>query len=260
MKSILYFTLSCLFALNLNAQGIMAIGEIEVKSQQAFQTAVTNWMTALKKGMDKPDQQSSFFRKQGSNTVYWAQWHESIEAMIAMQRKQEASEEKIRQALMEQNMDPLIFEQFNNNTKFNELSVWEYIPELSSAHETWSPLSETEKNTFRYRRVQFFSVAMNANEAFEANRKKIKALDDQMGNTFHLAVFRSVFGKRNADYMVVVIDRSRIAYHENLGKRMKKRQKNDEWQAVWNANQTVAVRKWGILEDENWMKIADMDF
>lgn len=101
---------------------------------------------------------------------------------------------------------------------------------------------------------------MNANEAFEANRKKIKALDDQMGNTFHLAVFRSVFGKRNADYMVVVIDRSRIAYHENLGKRMKKRQKNDEWQAVWNANQTVAVRKWGILEDENWMKIADMDF
>lgn len=260
MKNLVSLVIALVLSTSLNAQNIMAVGEIEVKSPKAFKAAVDNWMSALKKGTGKEELNSYFYRVQGSNTIYWVQWHKSMEDLVAMQRLQEANEEKIYAALMEQNLDEEVFAQFNALTKFRELSIWEYVPELSTAHESFAPLPEEEKDRLNFRRVQYFSTDMNSNDAFEANRKKANEMDKEMGNEFHYALFRSVFGKRNADYLVMIADESKIEYHKHLEQRMTKRLNNDNWKKRWEENSKKETRQWGAINDESWVGINEMKY
>jgi hypothetical protein len=54
--------------------------------------------------------------------------------------------------------------------------------------------------------VQYFSVDFNNDQAFEDWRKKINDLDKELGIEMHMVVYRSVFGAKDKDYMVILID------------------------------------------------------
>lgn len=254
----LIFALVATFSLTINAQGIMVVNEIETDSPENFKTMVTQWMTAIKTGMELESLNTHVFAELGTKKMQFLQWYDSKQAMIDRMDQQENSREKIWAALQE--MPPLpegALETFNEVTSFRESSVWEYMPELSTTPETWTPLSQEEKDEHLYRRVQFVSVNMNADNAYENWTKKINEIDKKLGITYHYAVFKSMFGARDADYMVVLVDKSRFEYHANWEKRMELRLQDEDF----NAEAAKAtLDQWAVIDEFNWDRIIELTF
>lgn len=254
----LILTMFCLSVFSVNAQGVMALFEAETESIPTFNSVMDFWMGAVKKGMEMDDAKMYVFREQGTRNLKLVQWFDSKKAMIEHMDKQEASQEKIQAAMKEMTpMEEGTFEKFGETTDFKEASVWEYMPELSTTPETWSPLTKEERDEHKYRRVQFIDVKMNNDNAFEDNAKKQNELDKKLGIKYHLAVFKSVFGARDADYMVVLIDKSRFEYHKNWDERMKVRNANEEWKEFMKADN---LGKWSVMGESNWNRINKMTY
>jgi len=241
-----------------SAQGVMVVNEIETNSPENFKTIVNHWMTAVKTGMEKDNMQTYVFAEQGSKKMQFLQWFESKKAMVEQMDQQEASQQKIWAAFQE--MDPLpegSFETFNEATDFRESSVWEFMPELSSIAETWEPLSQEEKDANIYRRIQFIDVSTNSDQAFEQWNKDINALDKKLGVSYHYAVFKSVFGAKDADYMIVCVDKSRFDYHKNWSERMKVRNQSEEFKTLVSENN---LGKWSVVGEVNWDRILELTY
>ena len=51
---------------------------------------------------------------------------------------------------------------------------------------------------------------MNAQGEFETFRKAANDLDKKIGLTYHVAVFRNIFGGKDSDYLTILIDKNRI--------------------------------------------------
>ncbi|CAI8304388.1 MAG: Uncharacterised protein [Formosa sp. Hel3_A1_48] len=245
-------------ALVSNAQGIMVVNEIDTASPENFSTMVNHWMTAVKTGMEIDNMQSYVFAEQGSKKMQFLQWFDSKHAMVEQMDQQEASQEKIWAAFQE--MDPLpdgAFEAFNEVTDFRESSVWEYMPELSSIAETWEPLSQEEKDANTYRRIQYISVSMNSDQDFEQWNKDINALDKKLGVSYHYAVFKSVFGAKDADYMIVCVDKSRFDYHKNWAERMNVRTQSEAFKTLVSENN---LEKWSVVGEAHWDRVVELTF
>ena len=69
---------------------------------------------------------------------------------------------------------------------------------------------------------------------FEMFRKKGKELDEKRGVSYHVAVFRNIFGGKDADYLTVLIDKTRMDYMNNFINRMDKRRKAKDWKTNRN--------------------------
>ena len=247
--------LALIFSMTIYGQGVMLMFDIETKSQPSFKKAADNWFKAVKTQVgETPDMYT--YQVQGSREMRMLQWFESKQAMVAHMDKMDANESKVEETL--NNMEPMPEEDWTNfvtGTDFKEASVWEYIPELSML-DGWNALSEEEKLELRYRRVQFFSVDFNQDNAFEEWRKKINKLDKELGINFHMVVYRSVFGTKDKDYMVVLIDKSRFDYHSNWSERMKTRQASEAFKAAMNGG----PNGWAAVAEENWMRVNDMSY
>jgi len=254
----LLFILFTISILSVNAQGMLVLTEVETESVSTFETVMNKWMGALKTTMEIDDARMIVFREQGSRNLILAQWFDSLTDVVEHMDSQEANNEKIMQAW--ESSDPLeegTWEKFVEETDFKENTVWEYMPELSTTPETYSPLSQEEKDEISYRRVQYFSVKIGQSDSFEANRKKFNEMDKSIGVKFHLAVFKSVFGARDADYMVILLDKSRFDYHSNWQARMKVRNDSEAWQAAINNDN---LGNWSVTGEANWNRIKSMTY
>lgn len=247
------FTL--LMSMSMSSQQVMIMFDIETKSQSSFKKAADNWMQAVKSTIgDTPDMYT--YQVQDSRNMRMLQWFDSKQAMADHMDKMDAAESKIDEALNK--MEPMPEEDWTNfstGTNFKEASLWEHIPELSTMDD-WNALSDDEKDEMKYRRIQFFSTDFGMENAFEAWRKKINALDKELGVKLHMVVYRSVFGASGKDYMVVLLDKTRFDYHSNWSERMKTRQGSDAFKAMIND----APNGWTAVAEENWMRVNDMTY
>ena len=236
-------------------QQVMMMFDIEAESPSSFKAAADNWMKAVEKTVgDTPDMYT--YRVAGSRDMRMLQWFNSKQDMVAHMDKMDANESKVEETLS--GMEPMpdeVFQKFVSGTKFREASVWEHIPELSTM-DGWSALSDEEKLALTYRRVQYFSVDFGQDDAFEAWRKKVNAIDKELGINFHMVIYRSVFGAKDKDYMVILIDKTRFDYHKNWAERMAKRQASEAFQSMVNNNETG----WTAIGEENWRRINDMTY
>lgn len=247
-----------LAVVSVQAQAVMVVSEIETTSADNFSSVVSFWMSAVKTGLEIDDMQTYVFAEPQSKKMQFAQWFESKTAMVDRMELQDANQEKIWGAMQE--MEPLAdgaFEAFNSATNFRESSVWEYMPELSTTPETWETLSQEERDQFPYNRVQFIDVATNADTAYEQWTKDVNAIDKELGISYHYAVFKSIFGAKDADYMVICIDKSRFEYHNNWKTRMDLRNKNEKFSAMISENNND---KWSVIGETTWNRVLELTF
>lgn len=256
MKKLIFTLL--LAATTLSSAQIMVVNDIETDAQDNFSTMVTQWMTAVKMGLEIDDLKSYIFEQPGTKKIQFLQFYDSLSEMAAFRDKQKEGQEKVMEAF--QNMDPLpegTWETFNNITDFKESAVWEFQPELSTTPETWSVLSRAEKDAQFYRRVQYVNVKMNADNDFEAWTKKMNALDKELGISYHYAIFKSVFGARDADYMVMCIDKSQFEYFSNWEKRAEIRNQSEAYKTLKGA---LSVEQWSVISEFTWNRMLELTF
>ena len=253
----LIFTLLIVATTGLNAQ-IMVVNEIETESPENFSTVVTQWMTAIKTALEMEDTKTYTFSEPGTKKMQFLQFHETLTDMVAYRKKQDENQEKIWNTL--QSMDPLpegTVDTFNDVTSFRESSVWEFMPELSTTPETWSILSRAEKDEHLYRRIQYVTLKMNQDNAYEDWNKKMNALDKKLGISYHYAIFKSVFGAKDADYMVMCIDKSQFDYFRNWEKRTEIREQSDEYKALV---EELSISQWSVISEFTWNRILELTF
>ena len=253
----LIFTLLIASTTGLNAQ-IMVVNEIETESPENFSTVVTQWMTAIKTALEMEDTKTYTFSEPGTKKMQFLQFHETLTDMVAYRKKQDENQEKIWNTL--QSMDPLpegTVDTFNDVTSFRESSVWEFMPELSTTPETWSILSRAEKDEHLYRRIQYVTLKMNQDNAYEDWNKKMNALDKKLGISYHYAIFKSVFGAKDADYMVMCIDKSQFDYFRNWEKRTEIREQSDEYKALV---EELSISQWSVISEFTWNRILELTF
>jgi len=251
------FTFLLAVTTGLNAQ-IMVVNEIETESQENFSTMVTQWMTAIKSTLEIEDAKTYTFEEPSTKKVQFLQFYDSMTDMVEFRNNQDENQEKIWGTL--QNMEPMpegTIETFNEVTSFKESSVWEFMPELSTTPETWSILSRAEKDAHFYRRIQYINVKMNQDMAYEAWNKKMNALDKKLGISYHFAIFKSVFGAKDADYMVVCIDKSQFDYFRNWEKRTEIREKSAEYNALVGE---LSTSNWSLISEFTWHRILELTF
>ena len=248
-----------LFALSMlstYSQGVIVISEAETESIPTFEAVYNQWMGAVKTTMNIDDARMIVFREMGTRKLQMLQWFDSLSDMAKQIEDQEANNAKIMETF--QGMTPMpegTMEKFANTIDFKESTVWKYRQDLSTTDATYAPLSQEEKDKTRYRRVQFMDVDFGQNEAFEADRKKINELDKSLGINFHIAVFENVFGSRDAEYMVILLDNSRFDYHKNWETRMQTRQASQAWKdATANSN----LGDWSVLRESSWNRLVRM--
>ena len=253
----LIFTLLIASTTALNAQ-IMVVNEIETESPENFSSLVTQWMTAIKTALEMEDTKTYTFSEPGTKKMQFLQFHETLTDMVAYRKKQDENQEKIWNTL--QSMDPLpegTIDTFNDVTSFRESSVWEFMPELSTTPETWSILSRAEKDEHLYRRIQYVTLKMNQDNAYEDWNKKMNALDKKLGISYHYAIFKSVFGAKDADYMVMCIDKSQFDYFRNWEKRTEIREQSDEYKALV---EELSISQWSVISEFTWNRILELTF
>jgi len=253
----LIFTLLIVATTGLNAQ-IMVVNEIETESPENFSSLVTHWMTAIKTALEIEDTKTYTFSEPGTKKMQFLQFHETLTDMVAYRKKQDENQEKIWNTL--QSMDPLpegTIDTFNDVTSFRESSVWEFMPELSTTPETWSILSKAEKDEHLYRRIQYVTLKMNQDNAYEDWNKKMNALDKKLGISYHYAIFKSVFGAKDADYMVMCIDKSQFDYFRNWEKRTEIREQSDEYKALV---EELSTSQWSVISEFTWNRILELTF
>ena len=253
----LIFTLLIASTTALNAQ-IMVVNEIETESPENFSSVVTQWMTAIKTALEMEDTKTYTFSEPGTKKMQFLQFHETLTDMVAYRKKQDENQEKIWNTL--QSMDPLpegTIDTFNDVTSFRESSVWEFMPELSTTPETWSILSRAEKDEHLYRRIQYVTLKMNQDNAYEDWNKKMNALDKKLGISYHYAIFKSVFGAKDADYMVMCIDKSQFDYFRNWEKRTEIREQSDEYKALV---EELSISQWSVISEFTWNRILELTF
>ena len=253
----LIFTLLITISTGLNAQ-IMVVNELETESPENFSATVTQWMSAVKTGLEMDDARAYIFEEPGTKKMQFLQFFDTLTDMVTHLNKQEDDRDQIVKAFQE--MDPLpdgTWDTFNQVTDFRESTVWEFMPELSTTPETWSVLSKSEKDEHFYRRIQYVTVKTNQDDAYKDWNKKMNALDKKLGISYHFAIFKSVFGARDADYMVVCIDKSQFDYFSNWEKRTEIREQSAEYKALVGE---LSISQWSVISEFTWNRILELTF
>ena len=93
--------------------------------------------------------------------------------------------------------------------------------------------------------------------AYEAWNKKMNALVKKLGISYHFAIFKSVFGAKDADYMVVCIDKSQFDYFRNWEKRTEIREKSAEYNALVGE---LSTSNWSLISEFTWNRILELTF
>ena len=92
-------------------------------------------------------------------------------------------------------------------------------------------------------------------EAFETWWKTVNEIDAKLGINYHMVMLRSVFGGNGADYMIILIDKSRFDYYNNWEDRGKLRQSNE---AFGSALSEIDNTKWSLIKESNWRRMPGM--
>ena len=216
-KLLILFIALSMFAVK--AQPVMVVSEIEAKDVTAFESTLNHWMTAVKKVTGTEDARMRVHQVDGSRKLIVTRFYPSMQEMV------------------------------------KGSSVWEFVAEGSTVPKSWEGMSDEERDQLLYRRVQYFSVDLMQGDAFEAWWKKASEADAKIGINYHVAMFKSVFGGNDADYMIILIDKTRFDYYNHWEDRMKTRMASEEFKKMMSENDNS---KWSVIKESNWIRLPKM--
>ena len=255
MKKTILLSLLCI---NFSYGQIMVLFEVETPDKNNMTQIAQNWFNAMQAVNGDTNGISMHNKGWNSKGVYFVQWFDDLSDMAETMEKQEKMSEKIIKHLESTPSNPDDLVAFNSISDPKQSSVWEYVPELSMMSD-WSKLSQKEKDQMNYRRFSFINTGMNAQNEFEAFRKKGNELDKKRGVNYHMAVFRNIFGGKDSDYLTIIIDKSRIDYMKNFIGRMEKRRNSPGWennQNPWDLNKYNTIKSEEIYKNVDF-KLSD---
>lgn len=238
------------------AQGVLVVSKIESKDFSSFEATLNQWMTAVKKATEIENAGLRMHRVDGSRELIATRWFDSMQAMVDNIEKEKSKADEIN-AMLESMPEPSEgnWNRFVSSTDFNGSSLWEFVPKASTVPKSWEGMTQEERDELLYRRVQYFNVDTMQEEAFESWWQKANESDAKLGISYHVAMFKSVFGGNDANYMIILIDKSRFDYYNNFEDRSKLRMDSEEFKSVMSQ---LDNSKWTVIEESNWIRLPKM--
>jgi len=83
----------------------------------------------------------------------------------------------------------------------------------------------------------------------------LNALDKKLGINYHYAVFKSVFGVKDANYMLMCIDKSQFEYFSNWEKRTETREQSEEYKTLVSE---LSISQWSMINECTWNRILEL--
>lgn len=255
MKNLLV-SVFLLAATTVTAQNVTSIFEFESTDEQSFKQVLDIWAPTLEKGLGQDLPPTYVFAEQGTRTYFFSQEFGSLSDWAAYQEKMEERDAEIGKAFQESEMTPELFQSFNQSMNAHELSLWKFMPELSTV-DAFMEMSAEERDALPYRRITYVKTDMNQQNAFEEFIKKNHEMDARLGVEHIFAVYRSETGARDMDYLMVVVDKSRFDYHRHWEARMKTRNADAEFQ---EAMQKMGSNPWTVVDEKHLMRINELTY
>ena len=83
------------------------------------------------------------------------------------------------------------------------------------------------------------------------------AFDKNIGINYHYAVFKSVFGAKDADYMVMCIYKSQFEYFSNWEKRTETREQSEAYKVLVSE---LSISQWSVINEFARNRILELRF
>ena len=246
MKNYIYDLLFTLCATFSHSQYFF-IAELESENQSETLDMFDMWMSATKDVMGK-DLNMVTFQKELSNTHFFVRVYESLQQWVDEDNMSDEVGAQVFQKLSGVENIQEKFTAMQKATDFKGARLFELVPELSNMSPYFA-MSAEEKKEYKYRRVVLYDLTDAGEQAFLANQKFWIDADKKLGVDYLYALMKPVFAT-DADYMLVLLDKSRFDYHKNWQDRMDKRFSDDDFNANYEKIEkdpvSSVVEEWNL--------------
>ena len=246
MKKLIYTTILIFFTSNSYSQYFF-IGELESENQSNTMEMLDLWMSTTKEVVGK-DLNMVTFQKELSNTHFFVRTYESLQQWVDEENASEELGNQVFQKLAGVENIQEIFMAMQKATDFKGARLFELLPEYSNMS-PYLAMSNEEKKEYKYRRVVLYDLTDAGEQAFLANQKFWIDADKKLGVDYLYALMKPVFAT-DADYMLVLLDKSRFDYHKNWSDRMDKRFSDEDFNANYEKIEkdpvSSVVEEWNL--------------
>ena len=245
MKRLIYTSVLFFFT-SISFSQYFMIYEFESENQDDTMGMFDLMMTATKEVTGK-DLNVVSFQKELSNTHFVVRTYSSLQEWVDEDNASEETGAKIFQKLSGVENIQEKFLSMQKATDSKGARLFELLPEYSNMAPYMS-MSTDEKKEYKYRRVILYDLTDAGEQAFLANQKFWIDADQKLGVDYLYALMKPVFAT-DADYMLVLLDKSRFDYHKNWEDRMEKRFSDKDFQANYEKIEKSPVSS--IVEEWN---------
>lgn len=246
MKKLIYTTILIFFTSNSYSQYFF-IGELESENQSNTMEMLDLWMSTTKEVVGK-DLNMVTFQKELSNTHFFVRTYENLQQWVDEENASEELGNQVFQKLAGVENIQEIFMAMQKATDFKGARLFELLPEYSNMA-PYLAMSNEEKKEYKYRRVVLYDLTDAGEQAFLANQKFWIDADKKLGVDYLYALMKPVFAT-DADYMLVLLDKSRFDYHKNWSDRMDKRFSDEDFNANYEKIEkdpvSSVVEEWNL--------------
>ena len=246
MKKLIYTTILIFFTSNSYSQYFF-IAELESENHSNTMEMLDLWMSTTKEVVGK-DLNMVTFQKELSNTHFFVRTYESLQQWVDEENASEELGNQVFQKLAGVENIQEIFMAMQKATDFKGARLFELLPEYSNMA-PYLAMSNEEKKEYKYRRVVLYDLTDAGEQAFLANQKFWIDSDKELGVDYLYALMKPVFAT-DADYMLVLLDKSRFDYHKNWSDRMDKRFSDEDFNANYEKIEkdpvSSVVEEWNL--------------
>ena len=246
MKKLIYTTILIFFT-SISYSQYFFIGELESENQSNTMEMLDLWMSTTKEVVGK-DLNMVTFQKELSNTHFFVRTYESLQQWVDEENASEELGNQVFQKLAAVENIQEIFMAMQKATDFKGARLFELLPEYSNMA-PYLAMSNEEKKEYKYRRVVLYDLTDAGEQAFLANQKFWIDADKKLGVDYLYALMKPVFAT-DADYMLVLLDKSRFDYHKNWSDRMDKRFSDEDFNANYEKIEkdpvSSVVEEWNL--------------
>ena len=246
MKKFIYTTILFLCA-SFSFGQYYVIGEMDSENQADSMKFLDLWMSGTKEVVGK-NLNMSIFQKELSNTHFFVRSYESLQQWVDEDNASDEVGAKVFAKMGEVENIQEIFQSFLKATDFKGARLYELMPEYSNM-DGYLAMSDDEKKEYKYRRVVHHNLTDAGEQAFLANQKFWIDSDKELGVDYLYALMKPVFAT-DADYMLVLLDKSRFDYHKNWSDRMDKRFSDEDFNANYEKIEkdpvSSVVEEWNL--------------
>ncbi len=246
MKKFIY-TIILIFFTSISYSQYFFIGELESENQSDTMELLDLWMSTTKEVVGK-DLNMVTFQKELSNTHFFVRTYESLQQWVDEKNASEELGNQVLQKLAGVENIQEIFMAMQKATDFKGSRLFELLPEYSNMG-PYLAMSAEEKKEYKYRRVVLYDLTDAGEQAFLANQKFWIDSDKELGVDYLYGLMKPVFAT-DADYMLVLLDKSRFDYHKNWSDRMDKRFSDEDFNANYEKIEkdpvSSVVEEWNL--------------